>query len=386
MLTVRELVVPALDRLVRNLPLASRARFWNLFELLTRESLMLPVAAEPRFSGICADGTPWQFCASLGAAPMCGVRYLTEIGAPGSAMSNRIALTRRRVDEMIGFLGLPHRAAEVVVDALFGLLPQPSDGLDGFYGGIWIGVGTDAAGELGLRLYANNEWGGELARWQRLANALRSLNAGGFARLLRGSVATITPFFSPAGLACSLAQRPILKLYLRPRQSPWQACARLTRHSAFQLPADFLADVESGTGVPFATAPERMLLLSIGAATDGDHPDLKLDLNGQHLFGGEARPQDVVERLAARFRIDASPYRRLLDVVQATAPPGYAPVHDFIGIGGGASGVRLNVYLRPPVPGAAVRPASAGAADDVRSAVSRTQQTAADWPSLHGAS
>lgn len=385
MLTVRELVVPALDRLVRDLPLASRARFWSLFELLTRESLTMPVGTAPRFSGICADGTPWQFCVSLGAAPLRGVRYLTEIGAPGAAMSDRVALARRRLDEAISLVGLPQQAAEVIA-ALFGLLPQASDGLDGLFGAVWIGVGTDAAGELGLRLYANNEWGSELARWQRLSSALRSLRAAGFGRLLRSHVADITQFFSPSGLACSLASQPALKLYLRPRLSPWQACARLTRNPAFRLPGDFLAAVESATGIEFATAPARMLLLSVGAAANGDRPDLKVDLNGQHLFGSETAPQPVVERLAAKLGIDASPYRRLLDVVQATAPPGHAPVHDYIGVGGGAGGLRLNVYLRPPVADAFARTVQTSAVDDNRSIMPRTPHPPSDWPTLHEAS
>lgn len=383
--TIRELVVPALGRLVCDLPRANRARFWGLFELLTRESLTFPGAAAPRFSGICADGTPWQFCASLGAAPMRAVRYLTEIGTPGTPMSARVDLARRRLDEVIAFMGLPRSAADVTA-ALFGLLPQPSDGLDGFYGAVWIGVGTDAAGEIGLRLYANNEWGGELARWQRLANALRSLHAAGFARLLRSNVDDITQFFSPAGFACSLAPRPALKLYLRPRQSPWEASARLAQNPAFQLPSDFLLDVQSATGVAFATAPGRMLLLSIGAAADGDRPDLKLDLNGRYLFGGERTPQAAVEGLAAKFGIDVSPYRRLLDVVHATAPPGCAPVHNFIGVGGGESGLRLNVYLQPPAPHALVWTMQAVATDDGPPTLSRAPRSASHWPARDGAS
>lgn len=344
-LTLRDVVWPALDCLVREFSLAGPRVFWQLFELLTRESLTLPITGGgPRFSGINSDGTPWQFCVPLGAAVTGGVRYLTEIGVPGTTMSARVRLARRRLDDVMDLLQLPAETAGVV-DALFGLLPQLADRLDALRGGVWVGVGAGADGQCGIRLYANNEWGDELARWQRLTTALRRLGAGGFGRLLRDHVADLVQSFSPVGLAASLGRKTILKLYLRPRANPWEACTRLMQQPVFGLPIN-LPQIEHAMGVRLSTLTERALVLSIAGSSDGQEPDLKIDLNGQWLFDMQRTPEKTVESLATTFGIDPRPYRLALSILQGAAAPGFVPVHDFIGFGGGAHGLRLNVYLR----------------------------------------
>jgi malonyl CoA-acyl carrier protein transacylase len=349
-----DVIRPALSRLVQELALDEPGTFWQLFELLTRESLTLPIAGNgPPFSGICADGTPWQFCVSLRTAGTGGLRYLTEIGLPGTPMSARVSLSRRRLDDVMDLLDLPPESNNIV-DGLFALLPQEPDRLNSLRGAIWVGVRA-ANGKLDFRVYANNEWGTEFARWQRLTTTLGKLGGAGFGRLLRDHIADLTQYFSPVGLASSLELKPVLKLYLRSKTNPWEACARLSRSPSFHLPPDLLTVVEHVVGRPLATAPNRLLVLSIAASIDGKQPDLKFDLNCQYLSHASHPPEKAIEELARASGIDLAPYWHMLNIVQGSTVGGPVPIHDFIGIGGGINGLRLNVYLRPPVPASASR-------------------------------
>jgi hypothetical protein len=237
------------------------------------------------------------------------------------------------------------------------LLPKSPEALNGLRGGVWVGVSASRGGKVALRVYANNEWGDELARWQRLTEVLRRLGAGGFGRLLRANLADLTSSFSPAGLAVSLADPPVLKLYLRPVRQPWEACARLAQRPDFDLPQGFMHTIDECLKRPLADAPERAIVLSIGGSPDGANADLKLDLNPQYLPGDAHPPEAAIESLAAAYGLDLAPYRQTLATLRGAAPDGFTIAHDFLGFGGNGRGLRLNVYLRPVAAHAVSRPA-----------------------------
>ncbi len=101
-------------------------RFWRIFDLLTRESLDF-AGPEPglRFSGICRDGTPWQFCAVIDSRREQPVRFLTEIGPPSSPLRPRTALTLARVAEVFDLIGASDHLTTARV--LAGLCPPDDD-------------------------------------------------------------------------------------------------------------------------------------------------------------------------------------------------------------------------------------------------------------------
>jgi len=349
MRTVRDSVVPVLEQMLPHMGLEpDRAgKFWSLFELLTRESLTYPIAPpRPQFSGICADGTPWQFCLSLGAAVSGGVRYLTEIGLPGSPLSTRTRLTRLRLAEVFCLLDLPEDARNAAA-ALFALLPESTEELDNLNGGIWVAVACGTDGEPKIRLYANNEWGDESSRWRRLVEVIRTLNGFGFGRFLRSHVSELASTFSPVGLAVTLGRELILKLYLRPKCVPWRACSTLSGCPAFGIGTDLVALLEKCLRRRL-DVPIRALVLSLGATASGENPDFKLDFCGYHLFRSESEARETIERLACETRIDLQPYYQTLGVLDKGAPGGYQHFESFFGVGGGRRGLRLNIYLRPP--------------------------------------
>ena len=108
-------------------------RFWRIFNLLTRESLDFnSTEAGRRFSGICRDGTPWQFCVVMGTQSAHPVRFLTEVGSPAAPLSVRTALTLARTTEVFDLIDLPdqRKTAEVLV----GLSPADDDHI----AGLWV--------------------------------------------------------------------------------------------------------------------------------------------------------------------------------------------------------------------------------------------------------
>jgi len=146
-----EAVAQRLARWADCVELGDRTAFWTLFELLTRESLTYDGdPCVPPFSGICNDGTPWQFCVSLGAATP-QIRYLTEVGRPGTQMGERVALARARLVEAFGRLAYPAEATSLL-DELLGLLPTDPQKLGGLRSGVWVGVAQDSCGIPRIRV------------------------------------------------------------------------------------------------------------------------------------------------------------------------------------------------------------------------------------------
>lgn len=345
--TVRDLVVPVLERLLRDADVAGdeEQAFWSLFDLLTRESLMFPLEGDrPAFSGICNDGTPWQFCATLGAASA-SVRYLTEIGAPGTALSERMALSRSRLAVIFTETRYPAFASRAA-DALFALLPPATSESRA---GLWVAVAHGPGACRRIRLYANNGWGDDTARWMRLVNCLGAIGAQGYAGSLRPLLPILTTRFSPAGFAATVPDEPLIcKLYLRPNPPAWRACREIVKSVHGARATRFLRSIERGLGRSLASIPDRALLLSLAASATGGALDVKLDFCAHCLFRSDQQAEHFVLRIAQLFGLDESPYRRLLAAMNTHAGHSAPEFHAFVGIGAAASGdVRVNVYTKP---------------------------------------
>lgn len=346
--SARDLILPAVERMVARAGIVGddARRFWRIFDLLTRESLdHVRSESGRRFSGICRDGTPWQFCAVMGSHSV-PVRFLTEAGSPSSPLRERTALTLSRLTDVFDLIGAP--GGRKTADVLAGLCPQDDDHL----AGLWVGLATGATIGPRVRIYANNGWGDMTERWLRLIRALRELHAGRFAASLQPLLPLILPVFSPAGFAVTVPATSLLcKLYLRPIASPWSAIRALARSLLAARAGVFIAGIEDALGQPLETLPERAAVVSMaGPAAEGPL-DLKLDLCGHCLFDDDTRAVRVIERLGYAFGLDPSPYRAMLEDLGETATRVPKEMVAFVGIGGNATGAdRLNVYLTPPAP------------------------------------
>jgi hypothetical protein len=315
-------------------------RFWHIFDLLTRESLdFAPRVAASRFSGICRDGTPWQFYGVLGggSAP---VRFLTEIGSPASPLSARTALTVSRIAAICEVIGAPKGPR--IANVLATLSPPDDDHL----ASLWVGLAAGGAIGPRLRVYANAGWGGATGRWLRLITALRELDAGGFGARLEPLLPRLVPEFNLAGFAVTIPATPLLcKLYLRPAGSGWNAARAVANALLGARSETFVAAIEETLG-PLEELPPRALVLSIAGSAAGGALDLKLDFCGHCLFDSEARAGHAVERLAHSFGLDLAPYHAML--ADLGPPSAGAQRVAFVGIGREPDGAdRINIYFAP---------------------------------------
>jgi hypothetical protein len=321
------------------------ARFWQIFDLLTRESLNFdPSGSANRFSGICRDGTPWQFCAVIGPASV-PIRFLTEVGCPDSPLRRRTALTLTRVARIFDLIGAC--GGEKIAEVLASLTPQD----DRHIAGLWVGVAAGAAVQPRLRLYANNGWGDTTERWLRLIGALRLLNAGQFGASLQPLLPLLVPAFSPVGFAVTIPAHPLLcKLYLRPIGIAWSAIRKLARTTLATGGDGLIAAVQHGLARPLEAFPDHAAVVSVAGPACGGPLDLKLDLCGHCMFGDDAEATATIERWGLSLGLDVSPYRALIDDVgESVARPGSLVA--FVGIGRNSTGAdRINVYLAPPRP------------------------------------
>ena len=351
--TLRDVVAPTLERLLAHARIGEeqglQARV--LFDRLTGESLSLPAGGDrPRFSGICRDGTPWQFCATLGAGAT-SVRYLTEVGVPGSPLSDRLALSSERLDEVLGLLGYPN-SSRVAKDAVFALAPRDVD----LAAGVWVAVAYTAGDQCRLRLYANNGWGDLTERWLRLIRCLEAIGGAGFGQALRPHLSVLTEAFSPAGFAVTLPHEPTLcKLYLRPLGARWTECREVV-HLVLGARGDaFLGTLEAALGCRLESLPGKALVLSVAGPATGGELDVKLDLCGHCVFPTDREARRTVRDLARGYGLDAAPYDRHLRELGA-ARRGWRDLHAFVGIGAQPSGAtRINIYLKPGKPDAGAR-------------------------------
>jgi hypothetical protein len=342
-----DVVAPALARLMDDADLvgSNRRLFETIFRLLTKESLQLPAAGPlPRFSGICNDGTPFQFCITL-SPDRPGVRYLTEVGQPGMDLTARVTVTRRRLETVCEVLGCGSRLPSF--DPLARLLPNGD--LESI-GGLWVGAGADPAG-IRLRLYANCGFGTEFERWRRVARCLTELDAEPFRALLRPMAPTLVPNFTPSGFALTIPGEPrTLKLYLRPRGIEWDAVSRVLARVGGDEAGAMLAAIERALWHPIEALPPHALILSLAHSDGSGSLDAKLDLCGHCLFTAGADAATTVVRLARRLELDPGPYARARKHIEIDAKELEPSEHAFVGVGYHPDrGYRLNVYLRPPI-------------------------------------
>lgn len=318
-------------------------RLWRILDLIGRESLeFTPSPGERRFSGICRDGSPWQYCAVLGREGP-PIRFLTEVGPPDAPLGARIRLTVQRLAEVLDLAGASGRMGRA--DILAGLAPPYDDAR----AGVWLGVAVGSQGRLGLRVYANCGWDDELSRWMRLIEAWRGLGAEGFAGALTPHIPLLTTGFSISGFAMTVTgTTPTCKLYLRPADGGWDSVKDLVREVLPDGAGAFLAKVSQGLGRPLEGVRLKSAVISLAGRADGGPLDFKLDLCGHCLPMVAISPAAAVDGLAGAFGLDPAPWHALQEAAGGEALSDPDRVIAFVGIGMDAyRQARLNVYMSP---------------------------------------
>jgi hypothetical protein len=321
-----------------------RETLWTVFDLLTDESLAAsPEAGKPRFSGICRDGSPWQFCAVLGAPNPAPVRFLTEAGRWGDTLAQRNVLGVARIPQALRAAG--HADCGPEISRLAEAVPKDTE----HFAGLWIGVAAGPSMAPRFRAYANIGWGTVEERWLRLIGLLGDFAAQGLAGKINVALPQLLESFQPAGFALTLPSRPThVKFYFRPFAPPWASLGALMRCICEEAAEDIAARLEAAFGMRLSQLPWRSLVLSLSGPADGSSWDMKLDFCGHCLFRNGVEAVFTVERLAAAFGFSSVPCHEMLEDMGVPAAELSPDAVAFIGVGANRAGAdRINVYFSP---------------------------------------
>ncbi len=335
----------------------------GLFDLLTAESLAIPLDTPiPPFSRINNDGVPFEFSVSLGGETgEGGLRFLTEVGVPGTSLPSRLNLTCLRLNQVLDHLGLKGAGRELD-QAIRLLFPPDPAALKGWRGGMWVAARCLRDGRIGLRVYADASGGEEPERWGRLGRLLAHLGNKEGLNALRELAPILTPGAYPLGIALDAVPRGVgrIKLYLRTRPRPSLDFVRSALDAAghgTDLPLFLSWLYALRPADPAAPLPGLVVSLELPEGP-GKGVDIKVDACAHCLFKDDREAGDACQRAALRWSVDLGPYHAVLEELAGKAPDGSRLVHHaFVGAGfAHGKAPRLDIYLKPSHPLHAVPP------------------------------
>lgn len=325
-------------------PQLRRDAFWTVFDLLTEESLAAsPAPGRRRFSGICRDGSPWQFCAVLGGENPAPVRFLTEVGSWGDTLAQRNALGVVQIPLALQAAG--HTGCGPEIGRLAAAVPNDAE----HFAGLWIGVAAGPGMAPRFRAYANIGWGTAEARWLRLIGLLGDFGTQGLAGKVNEALPQLLDSFQPAGFALTLPSQPAhVKIYFRPFAPPWVSLAGVMKLICEGAADEFAAGLEAAFGLRLSQLPWRSLVMSLSGPADGARWDIKLDFCGHCLFRTGVEAMTAVERLAAAFGFSSRPCQEMIEDMGVPVADLSPDAVAFIGVGANQNGAdRINVYFSP---------------------------------------
>lgn len=282
------------------------------------------------------DGSPIQICLGLRpgtAAPNARLIADPHRGgrdAPSRSRQSRDALAQLAEWHAPDMASLCTSVLEHMAPSGCGI-PYLRDG-----GDAWLAAGIDGRG---VAIYATARWGDPASRWTRALAWLADLSP-----TAAGAAATLTELADHStlisvGVEGSTARDARAKFYWRPNGSaPLSGLGvSLLTHEA--LPA-FLSDATEGMATPISA-----IIGSFGVSVaTGSLTDIKLDLCGHCVPRSRTDWARRIERYARRLGLTAPPFIAL----EPDAPIEIA----FVGLGIDRDlQPRLNIYLKPMVPG-----------------------------------
>jgi hypothetical protein len=328
-------------------------RVLRVYDLITRESLVLDLDAPiPRFSTINADGVPFELSVSLGAREG-GLRFLTEVGVPGSSIAERINLSCIRLGEVLRELQLEKAGAEVN-QAFQVVFPRDPMDLRGWRGGMWLAVRFLRDGRAGLRIYIDATHGTERERWQRAATLLAQL---GRTKALE-SLCRLSPIVSatatPLGIALDILPSGVggIKFYTRTFDPGLPRVDRVLEGVDLLPYRDELHRFLEILSAESPGLPPSALVLSLEFPREEDAPlGLKIDACAHCLFPSDRAAHLRCQALGQRLEVDLHQYEATLDELSGGSLSEVGVNHHaFFGIGfSQRESRRLNIYLKPSV-------------------------------------
>ena len=300
----------------------------------------------PGFSRINEDGTPFQYALITEPERASPLQFLSEAGAPGSCMMERMALSTERIRTLCSMLDAAAKVEEVL-DLLHCIAPVSNpDLLADEAGAFWIGVSFAIDGPAKLIVYINDKWGREDARWKRLDEFVDRLDAHEQWQAVK---MLLSPRMKPLGMALTVAEdRPLQgRIYVSAYGESLgfyeQLAQCLGGTRALPLFNQF-AEIMLGDDRQY---PTRSAVCSFGLNHRAE-PDFKFELCGHCMFAGD---KDAVARCRgwlASLSSTRIQYEQLLQVIaQDPLSPTHVQLHSYVGVGWRAKESYGTIYLKP---------------------------------------
>jgi len=299
-----------------------------------------------RFSAIQRDGVPFEWSVSVGPAPG-GLRFLVDPGSPGLATSVRARKSLDALKLLLEWLQTPKHLAAEAERAIRALCP-PDDLLDRALMGIWIGVGVDATGRIGFKVYVNQEPHDPSVAYLRLAALLVRLDRLSALQQLQAFLRTAQAHVTPRGIAVELLGGRIgrVKLYMRTREASSEFLVRAGEAVGCEDVVDRLAMFDNVLNGGAAYDP-RVLTLSVEFPRNGYDTCLKVDVNCIRFFESDQAVDKVARQLLTQLAYGDDEYNALLAVTAPFLSAERVDRFTWLGTALREGEQRVNVYLHP---------------------------------------
>jgi hypothetical protein len=323
----------------------SRSLILQTYEELCGESLAFPLGTRfPGYSGLNADGTPFQFAITIRSSQHT-LQFIGEPSGAGLSGAERMRVSRERITALAHLLGTEGALASIS-PLLDTLAPETDrDLLSDPGGAYWAGAAFASHTDTSLRIYVNARWGKESKRWNRLDRFAAHWQCDCWHEIAAGPVREMEPL----GMAITLSniRPPTGRIYLSAygkRMVYYEQLADGIGGEDLTCVVRRFGGCMLGDGYGFPT-PTAVCSFGLG---ESPVPDFKFELCAHCLFTSDV---EAAGRLRSWFKVvnqDAADYWSVLDILSAGhLSQKTIDLHCYVGVGLRKAVPSTTIYLKP---------------------------------------
>lgn len=327
----------------------------ELYELIADESLRAAAGRlDPKQSGISRTGLPFLFATSIEQNSRPEFRFIAEPMAYGLNRFDRVRVSLSRLDEIFDRVNIP-RDSRLLHLVHKWLIPHSLASMADLRRGIvWVGLRFQKAGPLGMTVYFDGCWGPQHDRWIRPFGLLHDYGAHDCANQYESLISRLHRLVQPLGVAVDASNggRSTLKIYFRSLPG---SCSLIdfgkingSGCQSNQYLQSFYATMQRDALM--APAAASVYYVAFDLERDAQ-AGFKVDFCNHCLGFSDTEIAKRITDLAHHLDANTDSYMRISQYLASQKPHSQEPpIHDFLSAATRGSTLRLNVYLRPPLP------------------------------------
>ena len=336
-----------LNRLTRLIGLQDvKDQVFRAYDAICTRSLGFPLGERPPwFSRINADGTPFQYSATLGA-PFRSLQFLGEAGWPNASGTERIRASRECIDYVARIFNADTEL-KAVEDLISALTPvKDSQLITDSAGAFWIGAAFAPNRKPKLRIYLNGNWGRENDRWAQLRHLASHF---GLLNEWINAEKILKRETKPLGCAFTISRGAKVsgRIYVSAYGKLIDYYEELVRAiSGDQFANVMLQHAECLLGTD-RIYPTPTAVCSLGLV-EGGSLDFKFELCTHCLFKNDVEASHRLNKCFALAGVNAINYRQLLEILSnGRLDDRSLQLHCYSGVGIKQGVKYYSVYLKP---------------------------------------